>query len=91
MDELVRNLDQDRIKVYRGQILVHTSDNEEHLNMLADLFQELHRFDLKVDVNESQFFQSQLIYLGKDFVLITKQCLRFKLNETINTRFYPVS
>lgn len=67
MDKLLKDLDQDKIKVYRGQILVHTNGYFDQLNMLRDLFCELQRLNLKVDIEESQFLQKRLVYLGKFF------------------------
>ena len=65
MNDLLKKFDPDRIKVYGGQILVHTNGYYDHLEMLRDLFNELLEFNLKVASEESQFLREQLVYLGK--------------------------
>ena len=74
MDEVLDGVNLDRVKVYRGQILVHTSGYEEHLNVLRDLFRELRTFNLKVGVEESLFMVDELIYLGKCYFVLV-HCL----------------
>lgn len=85
MDKLLRNLDRNRIKVYCGQILVHTNDYFENLGLLRDLFHELRALNLKVDAEESQFLKRELVYLVKAlfyllFILISKRRL---LNDVL--------
>ena len=74
MDEVLDGVDRDRVKVYGGQILVHTSGYMEHLNVLKDLFRELRTFNLKVAVEESLFMVDELIYLGKCYLILV-HCL----------------
>ena len=65
MDEVLEDLDPDQVKVYRGQIFVHTNGYYDHLEMLRGLFRALRDLNLKVDVDESEFFQTEILYLGK--------------------------
>lgn len=73
MDDLLTNFDHDRIKVYRGHILVHTNGYSEHLIMLEKLFNELKNFNLKVAFEDTQLLKDELVFLGKfGFVLVSK-------------------
>lgn len=65
MDEVLENVNQDRIKVYQGQVLVHTSGYTEHLDVLKDVLREFRAYNLKVDVEESVFLTDELIFLGR--------------------------
>lgn len=77
VSQVLKDVDADRVKVYLGQVLVHTSNYAEHLNTLRDVLCLFRAYNLKVDLEESQFLADELIYLGKKFVLRTG----FSLND----------
>ena len=69
MEQALRKVDADQVKIYLGQVLVHTSSYAEHLTVLRDVFCAFRTYNLKVDLEESKFLTNELIYLGKPFVL----------------------
>ena len=72
MDEVLQDVDQDRIKVYLGQVLVHTSGYMEHLDVLKDVLREFRTYNLKVDVEESLFLTNELIFLGNSHLELSQ-------------------
>ena len=69
MDEVLDGVDRDRVKVYGGQILVHTSGFDEHLKVLESVLHELQTSNLKAALKECQFGYNELVYLGKCYLI----------------------
>ena len=65
VEEALKDVDASRVKIYQGQILVHSSSYVEHLRVLRDALAGLRAYNLKIDLDESIFLTDELIYLGR--------------------------
>ena len=65
MDEVLKDIDD--IQVYQGQVLVYSSSYEDHLWTLKSIFSAFRFYNLKIDVEESLFMASKLVFLGRSY------------------------
>lgn len=66
VDYCLVGLDPNQYKVYLGQILVHTADVNQHLNLLAVILNRLVSCNLRLDLNQCIFMCSSLSFLGME-------------------------
>ena len=50
--------------VYIDDILVASDDDEEHVKLLAEVFQRLKTFNIKVKITKCEFFKKEVEFLG---------------------------
>ncbi|KAL0820853.1 hypothetical protein ABMA28_005522 [Loxostege sticticalis] len=87
MDNVLRGLQGEHCLVYLDDIIVFSLSLEEHINKLKIVFETLRKSNFKVQLDKSEFFKKEVLYLGHT---ITKDGLKPNEDKVLAVLNYPI-
>lgn len=64
MQSILRDVDKRFVKIYLGQILVHSVDHDSHMTVLMQILDSFQAWNVKIDFEQSYFLMKSVIFLG---------------------------
>ena len=64
IQSVLRDIDHRFVKIYLGQVLVHSLDHESHLSVLKKILNCFQTWNVKIDYEKSYFLMDSVIFLG---------------------------
>ncbi|XP_057671275.1 uncharacterized protein LOC130903024 [Diorhabda carinulata] len=64
MDNVLRGLTDETCIVYLDDILIYSTSLQEHIQRVKQVFDRLRKFNLKIQLDKSEFLQKSIVYLG---------------------------
>lgn len=87
MDNILKGLQGVHCMIYLDDIIIFSSTLEEHISKLTTVFQTLRKANLKIQLDKSEFFRKEVLYLGHT---ITKEGLKPNEDKVISVLRYPL-